>query len=68
MHGWVVVLMRLLSGHHCVVHMNDGEVVLSWCARNGLVVMNAVFEKKSIHQYTLQHPGSKQWHCINYMC
>ena len=29
--------------------------------------MNTVFQKKSIHKYTWQHPGSKQWHCIDYV-
>ena len=43
------------------------EALLSWCALNSLVVMNTMFEKKNIHKYTWQHPGSKQWHCIDYI-
>ena len=34
--------------------------------RNGFV-MNTMFQIKRIHQYTWQHPGSKQWHCIDYV-
>ena len=29
--------------------------------------MNTFFEKKSIHKHTWQHPGSKKWHCIDYV-
>ena len=38
-----------------------------WCSLNGLAVLNTVFEKKRIHKFTWQHPGSKQWHCIDYV-
>ena len=34
---------------------------------NELLIMNTTFEKKNIHKYTCQHPGSKQWHCIDYI-
>ncbi len=48
--------------------MNEsGEALLSWCALNGLVVLNTMYEKKGIHKYTWQHPGSKQWHCIDHL-
>jgi len=26
-----------------------------------------MFEKKRIQQYTWQHPGTKNWHCIDYV-
>jgi len=29
--------------------------------------MNTCFKKKNIHKYTWQHPGNKQWHCIDYV-
>ena len=29
--------------------------------------MNTFFEKRSIYKYTWQHPGSKKWHCIDYI-
>ena len=56
-------------GCHGVGRVNEnGEALLSWCAQNEMAVMNTMFQKKRIHQYTWQHPGSKQWHCIDYMC
>ena len=30
-------------------------------------VMNTWYEKKDIYKYTWQHPGSKMWHCIDYV-
>ena len=57
-----------VRGCHGVGHINDnGEALLSWCAQNSLIVMNTMFQKKTIHRYTWQHPGSKQWHCIDYV-
>ena len=40
---------------------------LAFCAVNGLTVMNTWYEKKDIYKYTWQHPGSKMWHCIDYI-
>ena len=55
-----------VRGRHGVGQRNEaGEVLLSWCSLNGLLVWNTVFQKKSIHKYTWQYPGSKQWHCID---
>ena len=45
----------------------NGEHLLSFCALNGLCVMNTMFAKRRIHQYTWQHLGTKIWHCINYV-
>ncbi len=57
-----------VRGCHGVGRMNESsEALLSWCALNGLVVMNTMYEKKRIHKYTWQHPGSKQWHCIDHI-
>ena len=48
--------------------MNEaGAELLSFCALNELAIMNTQFEKKSIHKQTWQHPGSKKWHCIDYV-
>ncbi len=58
-----------VRGCHGVGRVNDnGEALLSWCGQNGLTVMNTMFQKKRIHQYTWQHSESKQWHCIDYVC
>ena len=41
--------------------MNEsGEALLSFYAVNELVIMNTTFEKRNIHKYTCQHPGSKK--------
>ena len=32
-----------------------------------LTVMNTMFERKNIHKYTWQLPGSKQWYYIDYI-
>ena len=44
-----------------------GAELLSFCALNELTIMNTHFKKKNIHKFTWQHPGSKQWHCIDYV-
>ena len=44
-----------------------GEELLSFCALNGLTIMNTHFQKKTVHKYMWQHPGSKKWHCIDYV-
>ena len=47
--------------------MNEaGEALLS-CALNEMAIMNAYFQKKMSHKNTWQHPGSKKWHCIDYV-
>ena len=57
-----------VRGYHGVGQMNEsGEALLSFCALNGLTILNTYFEKKSIHKNTWQHPGSKKWHCIDYI-
>ena len=57
-----------VRGYEGVGKLNEsGEVLLSFCALNELTIMNTYFEKKNIYKYTWQHPGSKQWHCIDYV-
>ena len=57
-----------VRGYHGVGNMNEsGEALLTFCALNGLAIMNTTFEKKEVYMYTWQHPGSKQWHCIDYV-
>ena len=57
-----------VRGFHGIGKMNEsGEALLTFCAINELVIMNTTFEKKNIFKHTWQHPGSKQWHCIDYV-
>ena len=57
-----------VRGHHGIGRENEaGKELLSFCALNKLAIMNTFFEKRSIYKYTWQHPGSKKWHCIDYV-
>ena len=56
-----------VRGKHGVGKTNEaGTSLLTFCALNGLTVMNTWFEKKDMCKYTWQHPGNKKWHCIDY--
>ena len=57
-----------VRGYHGVGRENDaGKELLSFCALNELTLMNTFFEKHTTYKYTWQHPGSKKWHCIDYI-
>ena len=57
-----------VRGLHGVGKMNEaGEVLLSFCALNEMAIMNTYFQKKTSHKHTWQHPGSKKWHCIDFV-
>ena len=57
-----------VKGMFGVGHLNEkGEHLLTFCAVNELCVMNTMFAKKRIYQYTWQHPETKVWHCIDYV-
>ena len=42
------------------------EELLSFLTINKAAVCNTWFQKRSIHKATWQHPGTKQWHCIDF--
>ena len=59
-----------VKGMFSVGHLNEnGEHLLTFCTcvLNELCVMNIMFAKKRIYQYTWQHPRKKIWHCIDYV-
>ena len=57
-----------VRGYHGVGKINkSGKALLSFCTLNKLTIMNTWFEKNSIYKYTWQHPGSKIWHCTDYV-
>ena len=57
-----------VQGSFGVGKVNEsGEALLSFCANIQLCVMNNMFEKRRIQQHTWQHPGTKHWHCIDYV-
>ncbi len=55
-------------GKHSLGNMNEaGLFLLSFCSMNNLSIVNTFFEKKDIYKQTWQHPGTKAWHCIDYI-
>ena len=55
-------------GKHGLGRANEaGLFLLSFCSTNNLSIMNSFFEKKNIHKQTRQHPGTKAWHCIDFV-
>ena len=55
-------------GKHGLGKMNEaGLNMLSFCAANNLSIMNTFFEKRDIYKQSWQHPGTKQWHCIDFI-
>ena len=62
-HQWEGVL-----GKHGVGNANEaGLFLLSFCSTNSLSIINTFNEKNDIHKQTWQHPGTKVWHCIDYV-
>ena len=57
-----------VRGFHGVGQMNRaGEALLPFCTLNEMQIMNTYFQNKPSHKHTQQHPGSRKWHCIDYM-
>ena len=55
-------------GRHGLGKMNEaGLFLLSFCATNNLSIMNTFFEKRDIYKQSWQHPGTKVWHCIDFI-
>jgi exonuclease III len=47
--------------------LNDnGTRLLDLCLQNDLVVSNSFFSHRRIHQTAWMHPGTKQWHMLDY--
>ena len=44
--------------------IESGERKLSFCAMSEMTIMNTWFQKKYIHKYIWQRPGSKQRHVL----
>ena len=57
--------MRGPHGHRC---LNEaGKELMSFLSTNEATVCNTWFQKKPIRKTTWQHPGTKQWHCIDFV-
>ena len=55
-------------GRHGFGNVNsNGTRLLSLCAQNELCITNTFFQQADRHKTTWMHPGSKQWHMIDYV-
>ena len=55
-------------GRHGVGRENsNGTLLLSLCSRKNLIITNTLFQQKNRHKTTWMHPGTKQWHMIDYV-
>ena len=55
-------------GRHGVGNVNtNGTLLLSLCAQNELCITNTFFQQADRHKTTWMHPGTKQWHMIDFV-
>ena len=55
-------------GKHGVGNENsNGTLLLSMCSQLGLVITNTIFQQQNKHKTTWMHPGSKEWHMIDFV-
>ena len=56
-----------ILGPHGLGKVNDaGKYLLSFLSLNSATICNTWFQKRDIYKQTWQHPGTKQWHCIDF--
>ena len=54
-------------GRHGVGRENsNGTMLLSLCSQHNLIVTNTIFQQATRHKTTWMHPGTKEWHMIDY--
>ena len=57
-----------IIGKHGVGNENsNGTLLLSLCSQNELILTNTIFQQASKRKTTWMHPGSKEWHMIDYV-
>ncbi|CAF0883692.1 unnamed protein product [Rotaria sordida] len=44
----------------------NGGKLIDLCTINNIIVTNTFFKHKLVHQTSWMHPGSKQWHMLDY--
>ena len=55
-------------GRHGVGRENsNGTLLMSLCAQNNLIITNTIFQQATKHKTTWMHPGTKEWHMIDYV-
>ena len=58
---------KVLGKHGVGLENSNGTLLLSLCAQNELIVTNTIFQQANRHKTTWMHPGTKQWHMIDYV-
>ena len=58
---------NVISSHGVGNENSNGTRLLSLCAQNELCITNTFFQQANRHKTTWMHPGSKQWHLIDYV-
>ena len=58
---------NVISSHGIGNENSNGTRLLSLCAQNELCITNTFFQQANRHKTTWMHPGSKQWHMIDYV-
>ena len=57
-----------IVGKHGVGRENsNGTRLLSLCAQHGLIITNTMFQQADTHKMSWMHPGTKEWHMIDYV-
>ena len=58
---------NIIGTHGLGNENSNGTRLLSLCAQNELCITNTFFQQADRHKTTWMHPGSKQWHMIDYV-
>ena len=46
---------------------SNGTMLLSMCSQNELIITNTIFQQATRFKTTWMHPGTKEWHMIDYV-
>lgn len=61
-----ILLQRVIRSHR-VGQNSNGQLLLTFCAEQGLTITNSLFQLLDIHKVTWMHPRSRHWHLIDYV-
>ena len=57
-----------IIGRHGIGNENsNGTLLLSMCSQLELIITNTIFQQQTNHKTTWMHPGTKEWHMIDYV-
>ena len=58
---------KVIGKHGLGNENSNGTLLLSMCSQLELVITNTIFQQANKHKTTWMHPGSKEWHMIDYV-